>query len=173
MRRWGRAATLTITAAASLFCAAPGNTGSQTDLVREALLQQSPAQRTGCTGVQRTLNGGADATLVTRTAVEIGYNPCQVIRCALEGSSESERKVLCEKVLRGAALAGVQPDVISRCSAEFCDPAAVAAILGDAFLEPNYCYFAARPLVAPEIPLAQDAVVGRSTPAAQASPFRF
>jgi len=141
--------------------------------VRDALLQQSAAQRAGCTGVQRTLKAGADATLVVQTAVEMGFNACQVVRCALDEKVDPEKAILCEKVVRGAVLAGVQPDVISRCAVEYCDPAAVAAILGEAFLEPNYCYFAVRPLAAPDDLPPQPAVIDRSLPQSQASPFRF
>lgn len=163
-----------VVAVASFWCAGSAfAAGGAKDLVREALLQQGPAQRVGCTGVQRTLVAVSDATLVVRTAVELGYDACQVIRCALEGKAGPEQSGLCEKVIRGAALAGVLPDVISRCSEEFCDPAGVATILGDAFLEPNYCYFAGQPLVAPEVDPPQMWVIDRSPPQAQSSPFRF
>jgi hypothetical protein len=165
---------LTVSIATALCCVAPGLAAeSAKDLVREALLQQSPAQATGCTGVQRTLKSGADATLVVRTAVEMGFNACQVIRCALEEQADPGKAILCERVVRGAVLAGVQPDVISRCSAEYCDPAAVAVILGDAFLETNYCYFASQPLTAPDVPPPRPPVIDRTTQPPQASPFRF
>jgi hypothetical protein len=165
---------LTVSVSTALWCAAPGlAAGSAKDLVREALQQQSPAQATGCTGVQRTLKSGADATLVVRTAVEMGFNACQVIRCALEEQADPEKAILCERVVRGAVLAGVQPDVISRCSTEYCDPAGVAAILGDAFLETNYCYFASQPPAAPDAPAPRPPVVDRTSQPPQASPFRF
>ena len=162
-----------MTAAAFLCCAAPVySAGSQSDLVREALLQQSAAQHAGCTGVQRTLKAGTDAALVVQTAVEIGFNACQVIRCALEGTAEPDNAFLCDMVIRGAALAGVLPDVISRCSTEFCDPTAVAAILEDAFLETTYCYFTFQPPGPPEA-LPPQPLINRDAPPSQASPFRF
>jgi hypothetical protein len=109
--------------------------------------------------------------LVVRTAVELGYNSCQVIRCALEGKTESDDVTLCEKVTRGAVAAGVQSDVISRCASEYCDPAAVAAVL--AATEPNYCYFFPQPLVAPAPLPPPEPVFDRSHPKPQASPFTF
>ena len=111
--------------------------------------------------------------LVVRTAVELGYNSCQVIRCALEGKTEIDRETLCEKVIRGAVAAGVQPDVVSRCASEVCDPAAVAAVLAATLLEPNYCYFFPQPLVAPEPLPPPGPAVDRSQPGPQASPFTF
>lgn len=165
---------LAVSVAAVFSCAKPAfSAGNAKDLVRDALLQQSPAQRTGCDGVQRTIRDGADATLVVRTAVELGFNSCQVIRCALENKVSAEMEIHCDKVIRGAILAGVQPDVISRCSAEFCDPAAVAALLGNAFLDTNYCYFVNQQPVAPDILPPQFPIVDRSRPQSQASPFRF
>lgn len=143
------------------------------DLVRDLLRQQSVAERAGCTAVQRTLASGTDPALVVRTAIELGYNSCQVIRCALKDEASPGGDVLCEKVIRGAAAAGAQADVISRCSEEACEPAVVASILADAFLELNYCYFAfqASP---PADPLPQAApVIDRGLPAYQASPFTF
>ncbi len=143
------------------------------DLVRDILRQQSGAERASCTAVQRTLAAGADASLVVRTAIEIGYNSCQTIRCALKEKTEYGKDVLCDKVIRGAAAAGAQADVISRCSEEVCEPAAVAAILSDVFLDLNYCYFAFRPStqadpLPPSLP-----VIDRSLPTSQASPFTF
>lgn len=174
MNKGGKLAATSLLTAAVLCCATPGiSSGSKPDLLRDALLQQSAAQRTGCTAVQRTLKEGADAMLVVRTAVEIGYNACQVIRCSLDGSVDPEKTIICDKVVRGAVQAGVQPDVISRCTAEYCDPARVAALLGDAFLEPNYCYLAGQPLAAPDALPPQVPVIDRSAPPSEASPFRF
>ncbi len=76
-------------------------------------------------------------------------------------------------MIRGAVAAGVQPDVITRCSAEVCDPAAVAALLSATLLEPNYCYFVPRPLVAPAPLAPPEPVFDRSLPQPQASPFSF
>jgi hypothetical protein len=144
----------------------------QSGLIRDVLRQQSDAGQAGCTGVQRALAAGTDARLVVRTAVEIGYNSCQMIRCALEAKVDRENMNLCEKVIRGAVEAAVPVDVISRCSSEVCDPAAVAAILGETSLDPYYCYFSDRPLTAPEL-LPPPPIIDRSAPPAQASPFAF
>jgi hypothetical protein len=145
------------------------------NLLRETLRQQSAAGRSSCAGVQRTLAAGTDATLVVRTAVELGYNSCQVLRCALEGEllPDTDKTSFCEKVIRGAVAAGVQSDVISRCAAESCGPTAVAALLADILLEPNYCYFSPPPLEAPATPPPSVPVFDRSTAQAQASPFTF
>ena len=159
--------------AATMLCTArgvPAQTAS--DLVRETLRQQSAAERSSCAGVQRTIAAGTDATVVVRTAVELGYNACQVIRCALEGTTGRDRDSRCEKVVRGAIAAGVQPDVISRCSADACDPAAVAALFAATLLEPDYCYFYPLPLAAPAPPPPAEPVFDRSTPP-QISPFTF
>jgi len=170
--RLGMVAALSITAAlagsAQKLAAESGK-----DLVRDALLQQSAAERAGCSGLHRSLAAGADAALVVRTAIELGFNSCQVLRCALEGNKESNPTVLCEKVIRGAAEAGTQADVITRCSGEVCDPAAVAAILANAFLEPNYCYFTFQPPPALEPLPPQLPVIDRSLPVAQASAYTF
>jgi len=143
------------------------------DLVRETQRQQSAAERASCAQVQKSISSGTDATLVVRTAVELGYNACQVIRCALEGESSPDRRTHCEKVIRGAVAAGVQADVISRCAADACDPASIAATLADTFLEPNYCYFFPRLPVAPDPPPSQQPVIDRQVQPPQASPFTF
>lgn len=142
------------------------------ELLRETLRQQSAAGRSSCDGVQRTVAAGTDPLLVVRTGVELGYNSCRVITCALEGGAATDRETLCEKVVRGAVAAGVQPDVISRCAAA-CDPAVVAAVLSAAMFEPNYCYFSTRPLVAPELLPPPEPVFDRSHQVPQASPFTF
>ena len=162
--------------AAYLCYAVPGvQAETAPKILRETLRQQSAAGRSTCTGVQRTISAGTDATLVVRTAVELGYNPCQVLRCALEGKTppDTGKETFCEKVIRGAVAAGVAPDVVSRCSADVCDPAAVAEILAATLLEPNYCYFFAQPLVAPEPSPRPEPVFDRSAPRPQASPFTF
>lgn len=137
----------------------------------DSLRQQGAAERAGCAGVQRARAGGAEPALVVRTAVELGYNPCQVIRCALAGRCPADNAPDLEQVIRGAAAAGVATDVIARCTVEACgDPAAVAALLATILLEPNYCYFAPGP-PAP-LPPAQP-VIDRGTPPPQVSPYRF
>ena len=83
------------------------------------------------------------------------------------------KALLSLQVLRGAAEAGVPADVISRCSSEVCDPAVVAAILGEVTQDPYYCYFYAQSLAAPELPPSHQPIIGRDMPAAQASPFGF
>jgi hypothetical protein len=176
MKIFGSAMAAAVSLAATMVCAVrsvPAET--PTSLVRETLRQQSAAERSSCTGVQRTIFTGNDATLVVRTAVELGYNSCQVIRCALEGSSspDTDKETLCEKVIRGAVAAGVSPDVISRCSSDVCDPAAVAGILAATLLEPHYCYFFPQSLVAPASLPPPEPVFDRSLPRPQASPFTF
>lgn len=143
------------------------------DLVRETLRRQSAAERSICTGVRGTISAGTDAALVVRTAIELGFNSCQVIRCALEGPAANDRRALCEKVIRGAVAAGVKADVIARCSAAACGAAAVAAILASTLLEPNYCYFSPQPLLAPDPLPPPEAVIERRYPPPQASPFTF
>ena len=162
-------------AATMVFNVRSAPAANSANLVRETLRQQSAAEQSGCAGVQRTMSGGADATLVVRTAVELGYNPCQVIRCALEAKATpgTDRLALCEKVVRGAVAAGVPSDVISRCATSVCDSSAVAAILAATMLEPNYCYFSPQPLVAPAPPPPPEPVFDRSLPRPQASPFTF
>lgn len=151
---------------------------AQTDAnqLRETLRQQSAAARASCSGVQRSLTAGSDPLLVVRTAVELGFDSCQVIRCSLEPTAappSADAQTLCEQVIRGAVAAGVPPDVISRCSADFCEPAAVAAILSATLLEPNYCYFAPRALVAPAPLPPPEPVFDRTLSPPQASPFTF
>jgi hypothetical protein len=163
MKRVSRAFAASAVLAA---CAGIGVTGSRAEtgvhLVREAQRQQSAAERASCAGVQRSISAGADALLVVRTAVELGYNSCQVIRCALEAEA------LCEKVIRGAVAAGVQADVISRCASDACDPDAIAAVLADTLLEPNYCYFYPRLPATPEPPQHRQGGADR-----QISPYTF
>jgi hypothetical protein len=141
-------------------------------LVRETQRQQSAAERASCAGVQRGISTGTDAVLVVRTAIELGYNSCQVIRCALEGKALTDKRTHCEKVVRGAIAAGVSADVVSRCATDSCDPDAIAAILADTLLEPNYCYLFPRPPAAPEPPQRQ-AVIDRQAQPPQASPHTF
>lgn len=160
--------------AACLFCVVQRvEAESASALVRETLRQQSAAERSSCTGVRRTISAGAEPTLVVRTAVELGYNACQVIRCSLEGKDVPDQETLCEKVLLGAVAAGVAADVIARCSADVCDPGAVAMTLAATLLEPNYCYLSPRPLVAPAPLPPPEPVFDRSYPRPQASPFTF
>jgi hypothetical protein len=169
-------ATASVALTLLMPCAAgSAQAGDNSQVLRGTLRQQSAAERSSCTGVRRTIASGSDVTLVVRTAVELGYNSCQVIRCALESTStpEIEKKMLCEKVIRGAVEAGVQPDVITRCCADACDPAAIAAILSATMLEPNYCYFAPRPLVAPAPLPPPEPVFQRSYTPPEASPFTF
>ncbi len=160
---------------ASATAAAPLPALAGNDLVRELLRQQSAAERAGCDGVRRVLAGGRDPGLVVRTAVELGHNACQVIRCALENACASGRIAAdLAPVIQGAAAGGVSPDVISRCAVQTCaDPAAVAAVLAEVLLDPNYCYFAPEPeRGAPPLPPVLP-VVDRSLPAPQASPYAF
>ena len=122
-----------LSAAAGSVVAAP----SRQDLLREVLRQQSSAERSICGGIKRTLEAGSDADLVVKTAIELGYAPCPVIRCALEAGADLE------KVIQGAADAGALPEVASRCAIEAgADPDAVAALVADLFFEPSFCYFA-------------------------------
>jgi len=166
-------AAVSVSFAGALLIGAPRLlAASQSDLIRDVLRQQSEAGQAGCAGVHRALASGTDARLVVRTAVEIGYNSCQVIRCALEVKIDAGKTTLCEKVIRGAVEAAVPADVISRCSTEACDPAAIAAILGETSPDPYYCYFSDRPLTAPEL-LPPPPIIERSMPPAQASPFTF
>ena len=167
-------ATASVALTLLMPCAAgSAQAGDNSQVLRGTLRQQSAAERSSCTGVRRTIASGSDVTLVVRTAVELGYNSCQVIRCALEGKTETATKTLCEKVIRGAVSAGVEPDVISRCSSDVCNPSEVAAILAATLLEPNYCYLFARPLAAPEPLPPPGPVFDRSVPRPQASPFAF
>jgi len=142
-------------------------------LVRETQRQQSAAERASCAGVQQSISTGTDATLVVRTAVELGYNTCQVIRCALEGKALPDKRTLCEKVIRGAVAAGVLADVISRCASDACDPADIASVLADTLLEPNYCYFFPKLPAAPAPPAPQQAFIDRHYQQPQASPSTF
>jgi hypothetical protein len=136
-------------AAAALAGPAAVRAEGTPDLIRETLRQASPAERAACTGVRRTLAAGNDATRVVRTAVELGFNPCEVLRCALEGVDGDERDRLCRLAVLGAAQAGVPADVIARCTAAACDPVGVAALLAAALREPNYCYVGSPPPGAP------------------------
>lgn len=114
------------------------------DLLREVLRQQSAAQREGCVVVIRTLATEPNATLVVRTALEIGYNPCLVIRCAIEGGSDLA------KVIQGAGEAGVSADIVARCAIEAgADGAQVARIFSDLAFEPSFCYVTFSPVGAP------------------------
>ena len=148
---------------------APGAAATDQDTLREVLRQQSAAQREGCVAIKRTLATEPDAALVVRTAVQIGYNPCQVIRCAIEGGADLA------KVIQGAAEAGVKADVVARCSVEAgADRALVARIFADLVFEPSFCYVTFTPGGAVE-PLAPvqpviDRGYGRQE---QASPFTF
>ncbi|HWR98305.1 MAG TPA: hypothetical protein VN317_07755 [Candidatus Methanoperedens sp.] len=169
--------TLVARAAAALLIAvscSPGAAAGATSPAGELLRQQSAAERAGCGGVQRARAAGADAALVVRTAVELGYGPCHVIRCALAGRCPSDGAADLEPVIRGAVAAGVPADVVARCAVDACaDPGAAAALLADVLLEPNYCYFGPRPLSAPAPLPPPLPVIDRSHPQPQASPFTF
>lgn len=143
------------------------------DLLRDTLRQQSAAERSACVGIRRTLTAGSDPVLVVRTAVELGYNSCQVIRCTLEGAADRDTGELCRNVVQGAVAAGVPSDVIARCSADVCDPAGVAAILAGSLLELNYCYIGFQPSGAPDPGQPRPPVIDRALPQAQASPYTF
>lgn len=143
------------------------------ELLRDTLRQQSAAERTACVGIRRTLGAGSDPVLVVRSAVELGYNSCQVIRCALEGAADGDTGGLCRKVVQGAVAAGVPSDVIARCSAGVCDPAGVAAILAGSLLELNYCYIGFQPSGAPDPGTPRPPVIDRALPQPQASPYTF
>jgi hypothetical protein len=134
---------------------------------------QGAAGRAACDGVQRALASGQDASLVVRTAVEMGHNPCQVLRCALAGGCGGDEPETLEQAIRGAAAAGVPEDVIARCAGEACDPGAVAALLAGILLEPNYCYFSPRPPGGGAALPPPRPVVDRSSPPAQVSPISF
>lgn len=163
-------------ASAAVFAWVATATGQQAPaggVVRELLRQQSAAERAGCAAIARALGSGTDPALVVRTAVELGYNPCQVIRCALEGRCEREGAGAdLARVLQGAVAAGVPEDIIARCSVEACaDPAAVAALLADLLLEPSYCYFAPREPGAPVALPPVQPLPDRDLP--EISPYRF
>ena len=111
--------------------------------------------------------------LVVRTAVELGYNSCQVIRCALEGKTQADKEALCEKVIRGAVAAAVPADVISRCSSDVCDPSAVAAILAATSLGAELLLLLSHSLTRPLPRHQAEPAFDRSVPQPQASPFTF
>lgn len=138
-----------------------------------ALRQLSTAEKTGCAGVQRALAAGGGAGLVVRTAVEMGYNPCQVIGCALAGRCPADDAEALEQVVGGAAAAGVPAEVIARCAGDACDPAAVASLLAWVLLEPNYCYFSPRPPDATAPLPPQRPPLERGVPLPEVSPFGF
>jgi hypothetical protein len=154
-------------AAAALLCAASGTAraAAADEVLRDVLRQQSAAERSVCPAVKRAIAGGTDPLLVARTAVELGYNPCQVIRCAVETRADLA------KILQGAASGGTSVDVLSRCAVEAgADPAAVAAVIGGLELEPDFCYFTFGPVRAPA---ALPPVLARDTPSPQYSRFSF
>ena len=155
----------------ALFGPAPRATAAEPASGRPTA--QSAAGRAACDGVQRALAAGQDAALVVRTAVEMGHNPCQVLRCALAGGCGGDEPETLEQAIRGAAAAGVPEDVIARCAGEACNPGAVAALLAGILLEPNYCYFSPRPPGTGAALPPPRPVVDRSSPPAQVSPFRF
>lgn len=150
-----------------LLAAAPAALGAGGDeLVRELLRSQSATERGACASLQGVIARGADALLAVRTAIELGYNPCQTIRCALEAGAPLD------KVVYGAAQTGVTEDVIARCAvAAGADAAAVAALLADFLADPNFCYFSLRP--GPPVMLPTPPVVDRRVPPPQVSPFAF
>ena len=149
----------------------PAQRGAAAESARDLVRPRSAAERAGCDGIQRARAAGADAALTVRTAVELGYDPCQVIRCALAGRCPADNAPDLEPVIRGAAAAGVPADVVARCAAEACDePAAVAALLAAVMFEPDYCYFAPRP-PAPLPPPRP--VIDRDSPPPQVSPYKF
>jgi hypothetical protein len=164
-------------AAAALLVVAllpPAPSAGAADPSQDLLRQQSAAEQAACDGVRRARAGGGDPALVVRTAVELGYQPCQVIRCALAGKCPADGAADLEQVARGAAAAGVPGEVIARCSLEACDdPAAVASVLAAVLLEPDYCYFSSRPPDAQAALPPPRPVIDRSTPPAQVSPYRF
>jgi hypothetical protein len=160
-----------IAALAILALFGPAQRGAAAESARDLVRPRSAAERAGCDGIQRARAAGADAALTVRTAVELGYNPCQVIRCALAGRCPADNAPDLEPVIRGAAAAGVPADVVARCAAEACDePAEVAALLAAVMFEPNYCYFAPRP-PAPLPPPRP--VIDRESPPPQVSPYKF
>lgn len=174
MKPVGRVVIAGCSLAASLLFTGDGlQAQTTTDPLRDALRQQSAAERSACPGVQRAIADGTDAALVVRTAVELGLNSCQIIRCALEGVPVDEKTIRCEKVLMGAVAGGVSSDVISRCSSDACDPGAVAGILARTDLEPYFCYFMAFPATPLPPPPPREPVFDRSYTKPQASPFTF
>jgi hypothetical protein len=160
----------------ALLVSVPGAAGAaemSSDLLHETLRQQSTAERSACTGIRRTLTAGNNPAVVVRTAVELGYNSCQVLQCALGAKSGEDKAELCRQVIRGAVAAGVPADVISRCSADACDPADVAVLLAGSLGETNYCYIGTRPLSAPDPQAPQQPIIDRSQQQPQYSPYRF
>lgn len=136
-----RSTRLLLAAVSAVCLAAPAATaGPKEDLLREVHRQQSPAELKVCATLKKTIAEGADVVLAVRTAIELGFAPCNLIRCAVEGGVDLA------KTLQGAAAAGVGPDVISRCAADAgADPATIAAIFAEEGFEPNFCYFTFAP----------------------------
>jgi hypothetical protein len=160
---------VTVVACGVIALGATARAANDQDLLREVLRQQSAAQREGCSAIKRSLATEPNATLVVRTAVELGYNSCLVIRCAIEGGCDLA------KVIQGAGEAGVKADVVARCALEAgADSAAVARIFSDLAFEPSFCYFTFNPAGAPALPPLQP-VIDRAyqRQPAQASAFTF
>lgn len=159
---------------AALACATPA--AAADNPLPAALRQGGASERAACDGIRRALDAASDAALVVRTSVEIGFNPCQAIRCALEGAGGEARDRLCRKVVFGAVEAGVPADVVARCTAEACAPPLVAALLAESLLEVSYCYLGPRPPSAAVPEQRSEPLIDRSffqTPPPQISPFDF
>jgi hypothetical protein len=158
-------------ALAILALLAPAQRAAAAESARDLVRPRSAAERNGCDGIQRARAAGTDPALTVRTAIELGYKPCQVIRCALAGRCPADNASDLEPVVRGAAVAGVPADVVARCATEACDdPAAVAALLAAIVFEPNYCYFG--PGTPAPLPPSRP-VIDRDSPPPQVSPYKF
>jgi hypothetical protein len=122
-----------------------------------------------CSSDLRALATERPVALVVRTAIEIGYSPCLVIRCAIEGGADVAR------VLQGTGEAAVTADVAARCAVDAgVDRGLVARLFAELPYEPSFCYLSFGPAAtaAPQWP--SPPVADRVyQPRGEASPFTF
>lgn len=131
-----RIAAVTVVASAVAAGALAGPAAAQgAGSTRDALVAQKTTKDI-CSAIKSVIGDRRDSRIVARTAIEMGHNPCRVVRCAVEGGGDLE------KVIAGAVEAGTGPDVVARCSIEGGAGAdQVASILRMTPLGASLCYF--------------------------------
>jgi len=86
-----------------------------------------------CRQIQDKINNKQEIRTVVRTGIQMGYNACGVIKCAIKAGGDLRQSI------EGAVEAGTTKDVVSRCAIDAgADSREVAAILNS--IGPAICY---------------------------------
>jgi hypothetical protein len=94
------------------------------DTLKNILAKKYNAEKDICPVVKKSIMEGLGTKDVTKSCIEMGYDACLVVRCAVEAKGKLE------EIIIGALEAGATSDVCSRCALDAgADPLEIAKAL--------------------------------------------